>query len=108
MRAIHRLDRKDASSVLRYGRRISGTLFNLAVRPSGLPYARFVFVVGRATDKRAVVRNRLRRRAGEYIRTHPDVAPPRRDIAVMIKKEAAAATRHDFYDALAAILTRVS
>lgn len=108
MKRINRLSRgKDLALLLRYGQRISAPLFGLSVRRTNHPHQRFVFVAGRAVDKRAVVRNRLRRRAREYIRTHRADLPPRRDIAVMIKKEAAAANRQDFYEALKQILARV-
>jgi len=96
-----------AGTLMRSGRNLSNSLFRLVVRPSAFPDARFVFVAGRAVDKRAVVRNRLRRRAAEYIRTHLTEAPAHRDIAVIIKKEAATATRNVFYDALKQILARV-
>ncbi len=92
---------------MRSGRRVSSHFFQLAVRPNTLLDSRLVFVVGRAVDKRAVVRNRLRRRAAEYIRTHLADIPAHCDIAVIIRKEAAAGRRSDFYDALKQILSRV-
>ncbi len=92
---------------MRYGRRVSSPLFQLVVRPNTLSYPRFMFVAGRAVDKRAVVRNRLRRRAREYLRRHLAEMPTHCDIAVIIKKEAVAARRNDFYDALQQIIARV-
>lgn len=92
---------------MRYGRRASSLLFQVVARPSTLLDSRFAIVAGRVVDKRAVVRNRLRRRVREYIRTHLAQIPPARDIGIIIKKEAAAASRDDFYDALKQILSRV-
>ena len=63
MKKINRLGRGiDMTALMRYGRRVSSPLFQLAVQSTPLPHPRFVFVVGRAVDKRAVIRNRLRRR----------------------------------------------
>lgn len=108
MKSIYRLGRgKDAGSLLRFGRRFSSPLFQIVIRPNNLPRARFMFVASRAVDKRAVVRNRLRRRASEYVRTHYAPLFSGRDIAVIIKKEAGAMDRNDFYEALRHIFSRV-
>ena len=95
------------TALMRYGRRVSSPLFQLVVQSTPLPQPRFVFVVGRAVDKRAVIRNRLRRRVAEYIRIHLGDMPSHRDIAVIIKKEAVGARRDDFYATLKQILARV-
>lgn len=108
MKKINRLGRgKDMTALMRYGRRISSPLFQVIARSTALPHPRFVFVVGRAADKRAVMRNRLRRRAAEYIRTHLADIPSSCDLAVIIKKEASAARRDDFYEILKQTLARV-
>ena len=105
---MHRLGRgKDLATLMRCGRRVFSPLFQLVMRPSTFPDPRFVIVAGRTVDKRAVVRNRLRRRVREYIRTHLVQIAPARDVGIIIKKEAAAASRNDFYDALKQILSRV-
>lgn len=95
------------TTLMRSGRRISSPLFQLIVQPTPLPHPRFVLVVGRVADKRAVIRNRLRRRAAEYIRMHLADMPSNRDIAVIIKKEAVGARRDDFYAILKQVLARV-
>ena len=46
-------------------------LLVLRAAPNGLPYARFGFVVGRRVARRAVVRNRTRRRMREIARRTP-------------------------------------
>lgn len=108
MKKINRLGRgKDMTKLMRYGRRVSSPLFQLVVQSTPLPHPRFVFVVGRAADKRAVIRNRLRRRASEYTREHLADMPRNRDIAVIIKKEAVDARRDDFYAILKQDLARV-
>lgn len=108
MKRINRLGRgKELGTLLRYGRRISSPLFQLLVRPSGRAHPRFVLVAARTVDKRAVVRNRLRRRAREYLRKNMAGLPPGLDIAVIIKKEAASASRNEFYEDLRQTVSRI-
>lgn len=108
MKRINRLGRgRELGALLRYGRRISSPLFQLLVRPSGFTHPRFVFIAARAVDKRAVVRNRLRRRVREYLRKNIKELHPGRDIAVIIKKEAASASRNEFYEDLRRTVSRI-
>ena len=89
------------------GRRLANALFQCTVRANDLAHNRFVFVVARAVDKRATQRNRLRRRCREYMRTHIPYTLVGRDIAVVVKKNAIAASRKEFYDSLGEILRRI-
>ena len=98
----------DLGLLLRRGRRSSSPLFHAASRPNGLAHSRFAFIVPRAVDKRAVVRNRLRRRMREYIRARAGRIVPSHDIAITCKKEAAAAPRIHFYAELKEFLNRLS
>ena len=105
---IGRLSRgKDLEAVLRRGRRVSSEFFRIAVGRSGQTAIRLTVIAGKVTDKRAVARNELRRRAREYVRTHQDLIPAGRDIAIMIKKEAVGLSRSEFYGALRDILSRI-
>ena len=109
MERRHRLGRgKDLDLLLRRGSRVSHAFFSVAWRPSYLPISRFVFIVPRSVDKRAVVRNRLRRRIREYLRTRAARITPPRDIAIICRAEAALAARAHLYAALEELLSRLA
>lgn len=91
---------RDFKLLLGRGRRIESPLFRVVVRPNRLPFSRFAFVAARAVEKRSVVRNRLRRRAREWIRARAPLTLPSVDCAIIFKKEAAKAKRDDFYEEL--------
>jgi ribonuclease P protein component len=97
----------DLDLLLRRGRRISAPLFQIAARRNNLSHARFMLVVPRSAGKRAVGRNRLRRRAAEFIRKRPGLVSASLDIAIICKKEAVDASAAEFYDALERILINV-
>ncbi len=69
-------------------------------------HGRFVFVTPRSLDKRSTVRNRLRRRAREWIRKNIPLTKPN-DTAIFFKKEAIAVSKNKFYEELAKIFTRL-
>ena len=108
MQRAFRLPRgKDLDLLFRRGRRLSTPLFQIASRRNNLSHARFLLVVPRTVDKRAVVRNRLRRRITEYIRIRPALFSPPLDIAIVCKKEAVRATHTEFYEVLDRVLTQI-
>lgn len=108
MKRIHRLGRGPALDALfARGRRIRTPLFDLVIREYHGGAPRFAFVVPRSVSKRAVVRNRLRRRAREHIRRRMTRISAGRDAALIMHPAAAAATKKDFYGALEKILERL-
>lgn len=75
-------------------------LLRIVFLKNSLARARFAVVVPKAVDKRAVVRNRLRRRASERIRTKSDVIKHPLDFAVILKKGAGSVARKELYEEL--------
>ncbi|KAF0812250.1 Ribonuclease P protein component [Andreprevotia sp. IGB-42] len=69
-RALRLLKTDEFSSV--FSLRVSSSQgpFQVLARPNGLAHARLGLVVGKRTDKRAVVRNYLKRSAREAFRLH--------------------------------------
>ena len=59
-------------------------------------------------DKRSTVRNKLRRRTREWVRRHINELRRPFDIAIIFKKEAAAATRENFYEELARTFKKIN
>lgn len=101
MAAIGRLPRgRDFELVFSEGTVFGGPLVVVRVRPGATPHARWGFAVGKRLDKRAVVRNRVRRRLKEAAAALEVL--PSLDIVVTARKRALDAT----YKELRADLTR--
>ena len=104
---IHRLQSaKDFRTLFRYGRYFESSFFKLVARQNTLPYDRFAFIAPKTVDKRAVVRNRLRRRAREWMLAYHFPARSPLDVAVLFKKEVVTATKANFYEELSRIIRR--
>lgn len=72
----NRLPSSDIKTVMRSGRRLHGDGVQLVFIQNALPVSRFAFVVPISVDKRAVVRNRMRRLVRESVRLAlPTIAP---------------------------------
>ena len=108
MKRIHHLtDARDFRVLFKRGMRLESPLFQCMVRKNGLPYARFAFIAARATEKRAVRRNLLRRRAREWFRTRSALLAAPFDIAVVFKKEAVGSPRKKMYEELDNVTKRI-
>lgn len=102
MKRLHRLrSSPDIERTLRSGRRSDGIFFRLIVLPNHRGYFRLALVVPRFVNKRASVRNRLRRRAREWVRARPDILRIPADAALVFKKQSSSAPRKIFYEELA-------
>lgn len=71
--------------------RVSGRFFLINWSPSTTEAARLGLAVSRKVDRRAVVRNRLKRVLRDYFRNHRD-ALPALDLVVLPRREACTAT----------------
>ncbi len=86
-------------------KRIESSLFRLIVLPPGQTRSLWerkplILITPRSIDKRAVLRNRLRRRAREWGYRHPEFFKKGRSAAIFFKKEAIRAPRNKFYEEL--------
>jgi ribonuclease P protein component len=100
----------DFSSCMRSGRRINGNYYRLCVlfhtdESTQCP-ARIGFAISRKVDKRAVIRNRLKRVARNVFRQQPSLLPG--DYIFMAKTEAATADGEALSADLARLLQRLS
>lgn len=91
-------------TVYREGTATSGPLVVLRVVPNGIAVTRWGFAVGKRLEKRAVKRNRMRRRLREAARSLPVVAGC--DIVVTARQGASPASYWDLRQALARQLER--
>ena len=62
---------RDFQAINRHNLSRAHPLLVLRMAPNSLPYPRFGFVVGRRVSRKAVVRNRVRRRIREAVRRTP-------------------------------------
>jgi len=95
--------RREFATVYRKGRAFAHPLIALRLIPNQLPYSRFGFVVSKAVGK-AVVRNLVRRRLREGLRTLP--VEPGWDIVVIARPRAAAADFQALRRAVAGLLSQ--
>ena len=104
----HRLHRRDDFTVLfTRGTRIDNPLFRVVVKKNPYGFSRYAFISPRAVDKRAVIRNRLRRRAREWFRKNMSLHRAGLDIAVVFKKNASDVRRNVLYEELKKITDRI-
>ena len=102
MRRIFAIRRtKDFRTLFRYGKRRESRYGKILFLPNNTTSSRFAFITPKTIDKRSVVRNRIRRRAREWVRKDLTPPSPPFDIAVLFKKESREATKKDFYEDLA-------
>lgn len=83
-------------------------MFRVVYLPNKNARPRFAFIAPRSIDKRAVLRNLLRRRTREWVRGHLDGLQKPLDVAVIFKKEAVSATRKNFYEELARVFREIN
>jgi ribonuclease P protein component len=80
------------SACFEHGQRVGAQLYRCVLRPlPGAGSARLGFAISRKVDKRAVVRNRLKRIARDWFRRVRTQLPPG-DYVLMARPEAAAAS----------------
>ena len=101
---VHRLQgARDFRALFRFGRRRESLFFKISTRQNNMGFSRFAFIVPKSVDKRAVMRNRLRRRTREWVRTRLSSSFPALDVAVFFKKDAKDATQKEFYKDLSSL-----
>lgn len=111
--ALPRVNRLRASSevgaAVRRGRIVSNELATMRYfARSTEKGSRFVFIVPKKIAKRSVLRNKIRRRAAEWVRKHQSVIAGGHDVAFIFRKPSTEATRSNFYCLLAQLFVRAN
>jgi len=78
-------------------RLLSSPLFTIKVRENGLSFNRFAIIVSKKVDKRAVVRNRIKRLINSCIEELRKSLKQGQDMLFIVKKGAIGKTRQDVY-----------
>lgn len=76
----------EVDAVFRRGTTIAISEFAFRFLPNTLDHSRVAVLVGKKLAKRAVDRNRIRRRLREIVRTNFDRIPPRLDLLVIARE----------------------
>ena len=94
MKKRHRVrEQRDFLALLRKGRKKESRFFTLFIRPNRYGYGRFAFVVSKHVAHKAIVRNQLRRRAREWVRTRTHLPRESYDMMMLFKKGASEAPK---------------
>ena len=88
------------------GRSISSLLFTAKVRENKLLLNRLRVIISKKVDKRAVVRNRIKRLIHTIIQELKDDIKQGFDFLFIARKDAIGKTREDFYLAIKQILEK--
>lgn len=91
---------EDIGHILKFGKKYHSAYFNIMRLPNTIGHGRFAFIVSRGTDKRAVARNKIRRRVREWIRKSPELISLSMDMVFIMNKEAVKAGRKLLYEEL--------
>jgi ribonuclease P protein component len=88
-------------------RLFSSPLFTIKVRDNGFLFNRFAIVVSKKVDKRAVVRNRIRRLISSSIEELYNDLKQGKDTMFIVKREAINKSRRDFFKEIKLTLEKV-
>ena len=88
-------------------RLFSSALFTIKVRENGFSFNRFAIIVSKKVDKRAVVRNRIRRLISSCIEELYYDLKQGKDMIFIVKREAINKSRQDFFQAIKSTLEKV-
>lgn len=86
--SVNRLrNEKDIKTLFAKGRSVFDLTLGIRFSPNNLPVTRFTVVVGTKISKRAVVRNRLKRRIRGIVERKMSILRPGFDVLFLVKKE---------------------
>jgi len=99
--------RRDFERVFNSKSAFSGRFFRLIYISNNLSFSRLGVVVSSKVSKRAVVRNKIRRRVYSFTKPYIKIINPTLDMAVIISKTAVEADIKEFKDDLTRVLEKV-
>ena len=87
---FHKLSTRDIEKTMRHGRlfHASHVFFRLKRNNTSPKINRYAFVVSTKVDKRAVVRNTIKRRLKELVRKHAEIIPIGYDVVFIVRASA--------------------
>ena len=106
--ADHRLThRKDFGKVMQKGKYATDRVLTVKIVNNNLQKSWFGFIISTKVSKRAVVRNRIRRRLREIVRLHRAAILGGYDVAIMASQAAIPKTYQELEQSLASLMHRV-
>ncbi len=101
-----RIQRSDFGQILKTGKSVSSSFVSLKYGRVALPQSSFSVVVSKAVSKKAVERNKLRRRIYSIITKLKNRVTPGYQAAFFVKKEAAALSFKKLEQEISALLSK--
>jgi ribonuclease P protein component len=101
-------DRRAIAAVMRRGRYVATESLSVKAAPNRLAYSRAVVVVSKKVSKKAVVRNRIRRRLAAILAERWATVAPGYDIVVTARDDVAAQATAELQRHVAALLKQAS
>lgn len=89
-----------------FNKSFASRFFLLKIRDNGLLYSRFGFVISKKIDKRAVVRNRLRRILSSCLEEIFDRIKQGYDMVFVIKKDMVGKNRKEILNSVSSLLAK--
>ena len=105
-RLISLRSEQDIKELLRKGRSLENYLFRVVYKNKAAGGGRLLLIVSKNVSKKAVVRNKLRRRIRERLRKI-NFQSRDTDLAVLVKKPAETETSKNFYKELDALYEKI-
>lgn len=102
------LKTKEFNLVFKKGRFISSQSFLLKYYPNFLAKSRFGFVVSTKVSKKAVVRNRIKRRLREITRKQLPCISAGYDIVIIVKKSATELTFNKMKEVISGMIAKIA
>ena len=101
-------DRRAIAEVMRRGRPVTVATLFIKLRPNHLPNSRALIVVSKKVAKKAVVRNRIRRRMAAILAEDWATVPPGYDIVITVRTDMAELPPTELKRAIAAALQQAN
>lgn len=99
--------RRDFERVFNSKSSFSGRFFRLIYSKSDLSFSRLGVVVSSKVSKKAVIRNKIRRRVYVFIKPYIKIINPPLDMAMIISKTAVEADIKEFKDDVVRVLEKI-
>lgn len=99
--------RRDFEHVFNSRSVFSGRFFRLIYINNNLSFSRLGVVVSSKVSKKAVIRNKIRRRVYSFVKSYIKTINPPLDMAVIILKKAVEADSKEFKDDLFRVLEKI-
>ena len=97
---------KDIKALFTKGKGVFNTVCGMKLRPNRLPVSRFAVVVGTKVSKKAVERNRLRRKIRALLEERLEEMKPGYDVAMIVRPKAMEVSKEELEKEIIKVLKK--